>query len=232
LTPHIVVSCEHATKRVPARYAEVLRGARRSLDTHRGWDAGALEMARALAKTAHAPLIAARATRLLVDANRSASNPGVFSEWTRGLPESERETILATYWEPHRSAVLAAVRSRRTRVAHVSVHSFTPRLKGRTRSVDIGLLYDPSRTLERALVDLWLAALRERAPHLRLRRNRPYLGISDGLTTALRTQLPPERYAGIELEISQRFTRGPAARWRILRAVIADAFREAIQTWT
>jgi hypothetical protein len=56
-----------------------------------------------------------------------------------------------------------------------------------------------------------------------VRRNRPYRGAADGLTTHLRRKLGP-RYLGIELEVSQRFfaadgsPRGDAAT-RIAAAV-------------
>jgi predicted N-formylglutamate amidohydrolase len=227
----VVVSCEHASRAVPARYRTVLRGAARALGTHRGWDAGALELARALARRTAAPLFAARATRLLVDANRSRTNPDLFSEWSRALPEDERERALALYWAPHREAVEQAVRAALRSggsVVHVSAHSFTPRWKGRVRDVDVGLLYDPARSVERELVDRWLGALRARRPELRLRRNRPYLGTSDGLTTALREHLDPRRYAGIEVEVSQRITLGAPQRWRRLRDDLSLALVEAL----
>jgi hypothetical protein len=39
--------------------------------------------------------------------------------------------------------------------------------------------------------------------------NKPYLGIDDGLTTYLRTIYPDSRYAGIEIEINQKFVDTP-----------------------
>jgi predicted N-formylglutamate amidohydrolase len=111
------------------------------------------------------------------------------------------------------------------------VHSFTPRWKGRVRAVDVGLLHDPARAIERELVERWLDALRRAQPALRLRRNRPYLGTTDGLTTALRGRLDARRYAGIELEVSQRITLGPPQRWRALRADLAGALAGALERW-
>jgi predicted N-formylglutamate amidohydrolase len=107
------------------------------------------------------------------------------------------------------------------------VHSFTPVLDGRVRDVDVGFLYDPSRTPERDFVTAWIAALRERDPTLRLRRNQPYRGTSDGLTTSLRQRFDATRYLGIELEISQAFPHGDPARWRHLRHTLTRTFPTA-----
>ncbi len=227
----LVLSCEHGGNRVPARYAAHFRGAAKELDSHAGWDPGAATLARQLARTLHAPLVLTTTTRLLVDANRSADNPNVFSRWTRDLPQDERERVLAAHWRPHRDAVAHEV-ERRTRaqrtVLHLSVHSFTPRWKGEVRDVDIGLLYDPARAKERAFVARWARAIANEEPELRVRKNRPYRGTSDGLTTSLRERFGASRYLGIELEVSQRFTRGDARRWTTLRRALVRSVRETL----
>ncbi|HZD05694.1 MAG TPA: N-formylglutamate amidohydrolase [Longimicrobiales bacterium] len=204
--PALVLSCEHAGNRVPGPWRPLFEGADEVLASHRGWDPGALALARRMARTLDAPLIAVSVTRLLVDANRSPGHPRLFSPFTRGLPPGERERLLARHYRPHHARVEAAVRDglgRTGRVLHVGVHSFTPVLNGRLRRLDVGLLYDPSRELERSLAAAWLAAARGALPELRFRANAPYRGTSDGLTTLLRRRFPPERYSGVELEIGQ-----------------------------
>ncbi|QDU68156.1 N-formylglutamate amidohydrolase [Engelhardtia mirabilis] len=229
MSPELVLSCEHGGNRVPARYRNVLRGAEAALASHRGLDQGAAQLARQAARALGAPLVLSTTTRLLVDANRSHDNPGCFSEWTRGLPAAERERLLERYWRPHRLAVEQAVVAKgRRRVLHLSVHSFTPVWKGVQRDVDVGLLYDPARRLERAFVDAWLAELAASRPDLRLRRNRPYRGTSDGLTTALRQRFAPARYLGVELEVSQQLTLGPAAPWARLRRELVRSLGRAL----
>lgn len=232
MSPSVLLTCEHATNRVPARYAPLFRGDRRVLDTHRGWDPGAAQLARQLARRLGAPLLLAKATRLLADPNRSERHERLFSEWTRGLARDERERILERYWRPHRDAVerhaRASARRRRT-LLHLSIHSFTPVWEGVPRDVDVGFLYDPARPRERAFAGAWLAALGARRPDLRLRRNRPYHGAADGLTTSLRRQLPASRYLGFELEVSQRFPLGPADDWRRLRSDLTRALVTALE---
>lgn len=225
----LVLSCEHGGNGVPACYRPVFEGAARELASHAGWDPGAALLARELGRAFDVAPIVTTTTRLLVDTNRSEGHRAAFSRWTRSLPAAEREHILARYWRPHRAAVEEAVRAGGEHtVLHVSVHSFTPRWKGEARPVDVGLLYDPARAGERSVVDAWLRALGEVRSDLRLRRNQPYRGTSDGLTTHLRRRFAPRRYLGIELEVSQRFVLGAARPWRQLRRDLAASLRTVL----
>ena len=161
----LVLSCEHGGPRVPPGFAYLFDNptARRLLATHRGWDPGALAVARALAGALDAPLHAAQVTRLLVDLNRSPHHRDLFSVYSRRLDPASRERVLAQHYRPYRDALQAhihgAIRGGR-RVLHVSVHSFTPVLHGEPRRADIGLLYDPGRRRETELAQGWHAALR------------------------------------------------------------------------
>ena len=224
----LVFSCEHGGHRVPAAHRALLRPATRALPTHRGWDAGALTLARELAAAHDAPLFACTTTRLLVDANRSARHPRLFSEWSRKLSPADRARVLARWWLPHRAAVEEFARSH-GEVLHLSIHSFTPVWEGRAREVDIGFLYDPGRPRERAFAHAWQRAMRRRMPDLRCRANQPYRGTSDGLVTHLRRTLPERRYLGLELEVSQRFPLGDAATWRRLRGVVRASLLDALR---
>jgi predicted N-formylglutamate amidohydrolase len=200
------------------------------LASHRGWDPGALALARSLARASGAPLLYTRTTRLLVDANRSPHNPAVFSELTRALSASERRALLLRHHRPHWQRVraeIARLQRGRARVVHVAVHSFMPVWRGKTRPIDIGLLYDPARPAERAFCDAWRDALLREAPRLRVRRNAPYRGRSDGLGSALRRELPARSYVAVEIELSQALVATAAARARI-SARVARALREAL----
>ncbi len=202
----LLITCEHAGRRVPARYAPLFAPHRAILETHRGYDPGALPLARALAKALDAPLVAHHLTRLLADVNRSPHNPAVFSEITRTLPASELRAILAKYHTPHREAVRTLAKeliAGGAQVIHIGVHSFTPKLRGRVRNAELGLLYDPARPPEKRLCAAWCNAMREAWPGARVRMNYPYRGASDGLTTTLRRAFSARDYLGIELEVNQ-----------------------------
>lgn len=217
-----LVTCEHASNRVPARWRRCFEGARGVLATHRGHDRGAAAVARLVARGFRLPVHLGELTRLVVDLNRSPGHPRLFSRYTRVLPAAEREAILASCYDPWRDAVVARIRRRmaaRAPVLHLSVHSFAPVLRGHIRRTDLGILYDPSRPLERAFARRWREALREEAPGFVVRRNHPYRGTDDGFMTALRRSFPAHAYAGLELEISQKHLRGGAAARRIARLV-------------
>ncbi|MCE2947528.1 MAG: N-formylglutamate amidohydrolase [bacterium] len=229
----LVVSCEHGGNRVPAAFTHLFEGADALLATHRGWDPGALELARRIATRFDAPLHASTTTRLLVDLNRSIGHRQLFSGITRPLPASEREAILEAHYRPHRDAVEHAVDARvaaGAQVAHVASHSFTPILDGVEREIDIGWLYDPRRPAEAAFVARWMHAFGRRAPGLRLRRNQPYRGRSDGLASLLRSRHPDAAYAGIELEVNQKFFEAGGARWPELQGRLVDALA-AVLDW-
>jgi predicted N-formylglutamate amidohydrolase len=221
----LVLSCEHGGNRVPARYARHFDAPAAVLASHRGWDPGSLPLARRLARALRAPLVATTVTRLLVDCNRSPHHRRLHSSYAQ-LDAELREALLAEHYEPHRARVAAAIAealARGARVLHLAVHSFTPVLDGVPRNADLGFLYDPRRSLERAIADELQRALRESAPALRVRRNYPYLGRADGLTTALRRRFPEARYAGLELELNQLHARRPPfpALLAALRAALA-----------
>ena len=187
-------------------------------------------MARALARAFRAPLVTSTISRLVIDLNRSIGHPQLFSAETRGVPAAEREGIVARYYRPYRAQVERLVRqsvSRGRRVIHVSSHSFTPQLDGKVRRADVGLLYHPGRPGEADLCARWKAALAGIAPELRVRRNYPYAGRADGLTSYLRLRFPHGAYVGIELEVNQSIVFGARRPWAALRGMLTDSLRTA-----
>jgi predicted N-formylglutamate amidohydrolase len=228
----LVLTCEHAGNEVPAAYAPLFAGHENLLPTHRGWDPGALLLAREMAARFSAPLYFETTTRLLVDLNRSVGTPDLHSEATKPLSLVDRRAILERYYHPHRRRVddaMAQGVATGDRLVHIASHSFTPELHGHVRNADIGLLYDPGRPGEVAFCSAWLAALRRRDPALRLRRNYPYLGKSDGVAQALRRKHRPEAYVGIELEVNQRYVEQGGPAWPQLRRTITDSLAEVLQ---
>lgn len=225
--PALLLTCEHGGNRVPPAFRALFAGHRALLASHRGYDRGALACARSLAAALRTPLIHAEVTRLLVDLNRSPHHPALFSEISRALSPSARADALARHYFPHRRRIerwiAARVRDGRP-VLHIAVHSFTPTLAGETRQAELGLLYDPRRDWEARLCRHWQDALRAAAPALRVRRNYPYRGVSDGLTRHLRTLFPPRSYAGIELELNQALLEKPP---RALTATLSGSLRAA-----
>jgi predicted N-formylglutamate amidohydrolase len=221
----LVVTCEHGGREVPPAYARLFGSHGALLQSHRGWDAGSLELARQMAEAFGVPLHAATTTRLLVDLNRSPGHRRLFSEVTRALVPATRQQIVERYHRPHRQAVEAEVArhiAAGRHVIHVASHSFTPTLDGVDRRADVAWLYDPRRAGEVAFARDWMAHFARHAPGLRLRRNHPYRGRDDGLTAWLRKRHPDDAYVGIELEVNQRFVAEGGAPWDRLRTTLIE----------
>ena len=109
MADRLFVTCEHAGNVVPQEYAPLFVGHEHLLPTHRGWDPGALLLAREMAERFGAPLYYDETTRLLADLNRSVGTPDLHSEATRHLGKAERRRLLETYYFPHRRRVDAAL---------------------------------------------------------------------------------------------------------------------------
>ena len=221
----LMLTCEHASNKLPAAFrsavpAEVLK-------THRAYDIGACSVFRKLVKFAKPEFYCeGKYSRLFVDLNRTLTNKSAFSDYHKQL--EARDTAFAAkvkaqasaYWNEYRAAIEKFVASslsspKRTslknRVAksaptiiHLCIHSFTPVLNGKTRNTDIGILYDPSRPQECELAQVIKAEIKRLYPAMKVRFNYPYKGTSDGLTSTLRKKFGPQ-YAGIEIEINQKF---------------------------
>jgi predicted N-formylglutamate amidohydrolase len=169
-------------------------------------------------------------SRLLIDLNRSIGHPQLFSAATRGAPAKVRAEIVERHYLPYRAQVERLVGrsvSRGRRVIHISSHSFTPELDGKVRRADVGLLYHPGRRGEAKLCARWKSSLAAFAPELRVRRNYPYAGKGDGLTSHLRQRFPSSAYVGIELEVNQRIVLAAGRRWTTLRRALIDSLRAA-----
>ncbi|MEZ4270602.1 MAG: N-formylglutamate amidohydrolase [Myxococcota bacterium] len=217
----LVVTCEHGGNRVPAKFRGLFANSQRTLDSHRGWDPGALRVAKHLAKRFEAPLVACTMTRLLVDTNRPLGHPGLFSPYSRRIDEISRKPLLdyhRAHWRTVEGTIRRGLQKHRC-VIHVAVHSFTPKLRGKVREADVALLYDPKRATERAFCDRWLQRLARSRPTWQCRRNYPYRGSAPGLTTSLRELFSDERYVGIEVEMNQRYFR-PGGRGSQMQEVV------------
>jgi predicted N-formylglutamate amidohydrolase len=222
----VILTCEHACNAVPSSYQNLMPSGW-LLQTHQGWDIGALQLAQFLSKGLTAPLYAAKWTRLLCDLNRDLGHPEIHGPSLRQLPEAQLEDIVARYYRPYRAQVRDRIRQGLTEqktVLHLSVHSFTARLRGQTRPIDLGLMYDPRCLGESELANQWVSALAAAEPRLRVRCNQPYHGADPYFQSYLRDQFRSARYLAIQIEINQKLPRRQPQRWlrlqQHLRALI------------
>ena len=200
-----VITCEHAGNTVPQNYAYLFHGKEEILQSHRGWDPGAVQVATLLSKELSAPFYICETTRLLVEPNRSLHSDFLFSEFSQSLTDEQKNLVLQEYYHPHRNDVEKYIRESTEAILHLSIHTFTPFWNGIERGVDLGLLFDPDRTSETKFSEVYRSRLRESLPAMNIEFNEPYKGIDDGFTTYLRTQFDNDRYLGIEIEINQKY---------------------------
>lgn len=208
----VIVSCEHATNAVPE---EIDLGVPEDvLDSHVAWDPGARPVAELLATDLRAPLFLGGHTRLVADLNRSPWNPEIVPTVAFDQPvpanlaldEAGRRARVERYHLPYWTAVQGQIQRTldadpRACVLHLSIHSFTGEFRGEIRPMSLGIMMDPILRLERHVSDVLLEELTARGVHAE--ENQPYDGRADALVTSMRPIFGEDRYAGIEIELSQ-----------------------------
>lgn len=223
---NVVLSCEHAGNEIPAVHKKLFRGYTDILESHRGWDPGALLLTEIIAGKLYVSPFIYPFTRLLIEPNRSEDHPRIFSDFSKNLAQEHKKKLLSDYYHDFRNKVQNQITdsiNTKGPVIHISVHTFTPHLNGRERNFDIGMLYDPKRYREKLFCKEWKERLAMGSTELSVRMNRPYKGTSDGFTTYLRKQYPEENYLGIELEVNQKFWKQGGENWEKVCLEIADS---------
>lgn len=226
---NLLVTCEHGGNDIPPEFRDLFAPYSALLQTHQGYDIGALEVAKEIAVQSGARHFFSTNSRLFVDLNRSLHHWNLFSFITKALPLSKRNQILQEHYFPFREPVESSARELVDQgiVLHLSIHSFTPVLNGETRLGDIGFLYDPQRVMEKQFCEQWRCDLLLQNPSLRVRANYPYRGRADSFTTYLRKILPSNRYLGVELEINQKFCVGNTVDKTVEKSLLQSLFNHA-----
>ena len=208
----IIISCEHAGNYIPKLYIPLFEGKTEILASHRGWDIGAMEVGKYVARHLEAPFFYQKVSRLLVEANRSLHNPELFSEFSVSLSDNEKKKLIDSYHQRYRQEVIDEINKAfltNDQVIHISMHSFTPALNGIERRVDIGVLVDESIADEAQYAYYLIDKISAVIPNMLTMINLPYNGADDGFTTYLRKQYPSDKYLGVELEINQKYVGTP-----------------------
>nr|WP_255478720.1 N-formylglutamate amidohydrolase [Rufibacter sp. XAAS-G3-1] len=226
----VLVTCEHGGNKIPPEYATAFKQARRILSSHRGYDIGALDLFNRFSQIADFSLVSTT-SRLVVELNRSLLHPKLFSEFMQPLSTAQAEQVLLEHYYPYREKILKQVTEwvgQGFQVLHLSVHSFAPELNGKVRKADLGLLYDPKREREQFFAARWRQQLQLVQPAIKIRYNYPTKGTSDGFLTQLRRSFPKAQYAGVELEVNQKFPEGVPEEWSALQEHLTNSFNKAI----
>jgi predicted N-formylglutamate amidohydrolase len=179
-TAPVLLTCDHASRRVPAAL-ERLGLTEIVLAQHIGWDIGAAAVTRLLAPMLDASAVLAGYSRLVIDCNRHPDDPssipsesdGVAISGNAALDAAARRERRARLFEPYHAAIdqqLAQLGIGGRAPAVISMHSFTPQMKGFARPWHIGVLWDGEGRIAKPL----LAALRAELDPAVVGDNLPY----------------------------------------------------------
>lgn len=221
----VVVTCEHGGNQIPEEFYPYFIIARKVLNSHKGWDLGALNLAKALSSHLNSQLFYSETSRLVIELNRSIGSHELFSSYMSPVAGVE---VVEKYYLPYRNEVESYIDNliKDSAVLHLSVHSFTPVWEGVERPTDIGILFDEDVASELAFSKLWQNELQKSFPNLNVHFNKPYNGKDDGFTTHLRQKYQFKNYIGIELEMNQKYEHA-FVTWSEL---IANSLQSALVT--
>jgi predicted N-formylglutamate amidohydrolase len=222
-------TCEHAGRRLPEW--EPAAADLPYLEDHWGWDVGAADLTRELARRCGAAALLTRFSRLVCDPNRAPEEAsfvvrevaGHALSFNRAVDAAERARRRARYFDPYHAAIDRALADRVVSGAEVrlcSIHSFTPVYEGRARAMEVGVLFDDHTALARGLLD---ALARE---GFAAAENEPYSGLA-GLIYAARRHGRAHGVVYLELEVRNDLIATPdrarATAERIARALAVYA---------
>lgn len=184
----VLLLCDHASNAVPSLVEGGLGLPAAEMRRHIAYDIGARGVTLALAAHLGAEALLTRYSRLVIDPNRGEDDPTLVMRLYDGtvVPGNRRATApevarrLARLHRPYHDAVDAAldrILAEGRTPAIVSIHSFTPRLKGRPpRPWQVGVLWHRDGRLAQPLMT------RLRAEGLCVGDNEPYSGELEGDT--------------------------------------------------
>ncbi len=222
---------DHAGKTVP-RTLGSLGLSDAELSRHIGWDIGIGTLGAALSERLDAVFVRQTYSRLVIDCNRSASQPdaiapvsdGTVIPGNQGLSATDVAARFAEIHEPYQSAIHTELVRRdasgETTIL-IALHSFTPSMRGADRPWHIGILHDGGDTqFAHALLEI----LRQE-DDLVVGDNQPYrMDLID--YTIPRHAYPDRPYAEIEIRQDLLATSADCAVWadrlaRLLPAALA-----------
>lgn len=189
-TKPILVLCDHATNQVPRALGDLgLPPDERA--RHIAWDPGARAVATAIAGSLGAAYLGTTFSRLVVDPNRGESDPTLIMRLydrtiipgNARVDAAERERRLDALHRPYHRAIDATRAALARRFGRepllVSIHSFTPQLRGGPpRPWPISVLWAGDAATAQAL----LAMLRAEITDAPVGDNEPYRGALPGDT--------------------------------------------------
>ncbi|HTK35855.1 MAG TPA: N-formylglutamate amidohydrolase [Caulobacteraceae bacterium] len=213
-SPFLLIG-DHAGRAVP-RALGGLGLAPAEMDGHIAWDIGVAGLGGRLARALDACFIAQAYSRLVIDCNRRPDAPDLIPEISDGtvipgniaLGEADIAVRVDEIARPYQAAIAAEL-DRRTAggraCALVSLHSFTPAMRGQVRPWRIGVLHRGDSRLSSRMLALLQDELGTEAGD-----NQPYRMDTTDYTVPL--HVDPRGLDYLELEVRQDLIGDPAGQ--------------------
>ena len=232
----LLLLCDHASNALPARYGRLgLDPAQ--FERHIAYDIGAATVTRTMAAILKAPALLTTFSRLLIDPNRGSNDPtlvmrisdGAIVPGNAAVDAAEVAARTAAFWQPYRDRIdetLDAMLATGRVPAVVSIHSFTPSMKGVARPWHVGLLWDDDPRLALPLARALAREPSLQPPMERIGDNEPYDGALPGDTMDIHATR--RGLANVLIEVRQDLIgdEASASNWGVrLAQVLAPVMR-------
>ncbi len=184
--PSLLLLCDHASNGVPPWIGDLGVGPE-DMNRHIAYDVGARGVTLALSDAFEAPAILSTYSRLVIDPNRGEDDPtlvmkvydGSIIEGNRCVDAAGVARRIEALHRPYHAAITRAIDASLAQGVTprlVSIHSFTPQLRGRLpRPWHVGVLWDRDDRLARPLIERLRAE-----DELVVGDNEPYTGQLEG----------------------------------------------------
>lgn len=226
----LLLVCDHASNRVPAALDGLGLPSGR-LAEHIAVDIGAAAVTRLLTPALSASAILAGYSRLVIDCNRALDDPssipslsdGIAIPGNRDLSDSARGARGAEIFTPYHAGVARRLAAASTVPALISIHSFTPVMRGFVRPWHIGVLWDDDPRIAVPLLSALGAEV-----GLVVGDNQPYSAREPrGYTVSHHAHAPGFPHVAIELRQDLVADKAGAREWadrlaRLLKPILAD----------
>ena len=228
----IFLTADHAGRIIPKALGDLgVPPAER--ERHIAWDIGIAGVTEHLSGLLDATAVLQTYSRLVIDCNRHPSWPSAMPEVSEhtpipgnvGLTPAARTARIEAIFNPYHDRIESLLDQRAgRRTIVVAMHSFTPRFKGESRAMQVGILFDQDVKLARIMIDLL-----KQEGDLTVGENAPYALAPDSDYSvpahAVKRGLPH-----LEIEIRQDLIADPAGqrawaeRFARLLTAASDAF--------
>lgn len=149
---NVLISCEHASNKIPKKYGFLGVKKKKLVKNSNYYDIGAEDLSRILARKMNAKCIIANYSRLILDLNRATNHRELIRTTSYGmriignenLTKQEKLNRIKKYHLPYHERIEREIRKLKKyhkQIYYILIHSFSHKILGEERKMDIGLLY-------------------------------------------------------------------------------------------